>query len=69
MTDQQLQLVCQQMAIVCTSRKFRKLNKEMVKLYRKKGISDPHVVAFQDCLFSLYLEQFDRNHYSQSERQ
>ena len=38
------------------NRMLQRLNKEMLKLYRKSGVPDPHLVAFQDTLFSIFLE-------------
>lgn len=58
-SDQQLQFFCQQAASICMSSEFRQLHKEMSKLYRRRGIIDPKVLAFQDSLFSLYSEQVD----------
>lgn len=57
LSDHQLFSLCQQAAIICTSREFKQLHKEMIKLYRNKGMKDAKIVAFQDSLFSLYLEQ------------
>lgn len=58
-SDQQLQFFCQQAAIICTSSEFRQLHKEMSKLYRRRGIRDAKIIAFQDSLFCLYIEQHD----------
>jgi hypothetical protein len=58
-SDKQLQFFCQQAATICNSREFKQLHKEMVKIYRKKGIRDATVIAFQDSLFCLYIEQHE----------
>ena len=58
-TERQLQLFCQQAAFICHSKEFKQLNKEMSKLYRRNGIHNFKIVAFQDSLFSLYLEVHD----------
>lgn len=54
--DARLFQLCREVARICISEEFQRLNREMVKLYRKSGISDPYLVAFQDTLFSLFLE-------------
>jgi hypothetical protein len=66
-SDRQLLLFCEEVALICHSREFRRLYKEMAKLYRKKGIRDPKVIAFQDSLFCLYTEQNDGELTSQSQ--
>ena len=58
-SERQLQVFCHQAATICTSREFKQLQKEMVKIYRKKGISDAQLIAFQDSLFCLIMEQED----------
>lgn len=55
--DRQLSIFCQHAAEICTSKEFKRLNKEISKLYRKSGVSDFKVIAFHDSLYSLYLEQ------------
>lgn len=54
--DARLFQLCREVARICISEEFQHLNREMVKLYRKSGVSDPYLVAFQDTLFSLFLE-------------
>jgi hypothetical protein len=49
--------LCREVARICVSEEFKRLNSEMVKLYRKSGIRDASLVAFQDSLFSLIAEQ------------
>jgi len=66
-TDRQVHYFCQQAASICMSREFKQLHKEMSKIYRKKGISDAPIVAFQDSLFSLFMEQNDGELSSQSQ--
>ena len=56
--DRQLSKICQQVAMICCSKEFKKLHKEMSKIYRKNGLRDATRIAFQDSLFSIYLEQF-----------
>lgn len=48
---------CHDVAYICSSHKFRKLHKEMEKHYKKSGVKDASRIAFQDSLFSIYLEQ------------
>ena len=55
--DRQLSKLCQEVATICCSDEFKKLHKEMSKIYRKNGLSDASRIAFQDSLFSIYLEQ------------
>lgn len=54
--DARLMQLCREVARICISEEFQRLNREMVKLYRKSGIRDPYLVAFQDSLFSLFVE-------------
>lgn len=54
--DALLLQLCREVARICISEEFQRLNKEMLKLYRKSGVPDPHLVAFQDTLFSIFLE-------------
>ncbi|MFC4768835.1 hypothetical protein [Effusibacillus consociatus] len=54
--DARLFHLCREVARICISEEFQRLNREMVKLYRKNGITDPYLVAFQDTLFSLFVE-------------
>jgi hypothetical protein len=54
--DALLLQLCREVACICISEEFQRLNKEMLKLYRKSGVPDPHLVAFQDTLFSIFLE-------------
>ncbi|RXT15161.1 hypothetical protein [Ammoniphilus sp. CFH 90114] len=56
-TDRQLSKLCQEVANICCSDEFKRLHKEMFKIYRKNGLTDAHRVAFQDSLFTMYLEQ------------
>ncbi len=55
--DRQISKFCQDVASICCSDEFKKLHKEMSKIYRKNGLSDANRIAFQDSLFSMYLEQ------------
>lgn len=55
--DRRLSKFCQEVAIICCSNEFKKLHKEMSKIYRKNGMNHAVRIAFQDSLFSLYLEQ------------
>lgn len=54
--DARLFQLCREVARICISEEFQRLNREMVKLYRKSGITDPYLAAFQDALFSLFVE-------------
>lgn len=56
-SDRRLSKLCQDVATICCSLEFKKLHKEMSKIYRKNGLLDAHRIAFQDSLFSIYLEQ------------
>ncbi len=56
--DRRLSKICQDVAYICCSDEFKKLHKEMSKIYRKNGLTDANRIAFQDSLFSIYLEQY-----------
>lgn len=64
--DQQLFKFCQEAAVIYHSKEFKKLYKEIAKLYQKNGIRNFKRVAFQDSLFSLYMEQHDGEMSSQA---
>ncbi|RKD24275.1 hypothetical protein BEP19_07685 [Ammoniphilus oxalaticus] len=55
--DRRLSLLCQHVATICCSNEFKKLHKEMSRIYRRNGLRDATRIAFQDSLFSIYLEQ------------
>ena len=55
--DRRLSELCHNVATICCSMEFKKLHKEMSKIYRKNGLTDANRLAFQDSLFSMYLEQ------------
>ncbi|BCJ85311.1 hypothetical protein [Effusibacillus dendaii] len=54
--DANLIQLCREVARICISEEFQRLNREMIRLYRKSGITDPYLAAFQDALFSLFVE-------------
>jgi len=56
--DRRLSELCQDVATICCSSEFKKLHKEISKIYRKNGLSDAKRMAFQDSLFSMFLEHF-----------
>ena len=58
-SDRHLSEWCQSIASICCSPEFKKLHKEMCKIYRRSGLINPTVIAFQDSLFSLYIEQLE----------
>ena len=55
--DRRLSKLCHDVAMICCSNEFKKLHKEMSKIYRKNGLSNASQIAFQDSLFTIYLEQ------------
>ncbi|HJV46696.1 MAG TPA: hypothetical protein VJ824_13355 [Bacillota bacterium] len=55
--DRRLSELCQDVATICCSSEFKKLHKEISKIYRRNGLTDANRLAFQDSLFSIYLEQ------------
>ncbi len=55
--DQHLLQFCHDIANICSSHDFKELRNEMEKLYKKSGVKDASRIAFQDTLFSIYLEQ------------
>lgn len=55
--DERLICLFREVAFICCSHEFEKLHKEMSKLYRKSGMKDAKQTAFQDTLFSIYIEQ------------
>jgi hypothetical protein len=63
--DRRLSELCQDVASICCSSEFKKLHKEISKIYRKNGVTDASRLAFQDSLFSMYLE----NMYSETEEE
>jgi hypothetical protein len=46
-----------EVSAICCSDEFEKLYKEMSKHYRKSGIKNAKQTAFQDTLFTIYIEQ------------
>jgi hypothetical protein len=66
-SERQLLIICEKVSHIYNSKEFKQLYKEMSKLYRKKGIRDPKIIAFQDTLFCLYSEQYDGEITSQSQ--
>lgn len=54
--DEELIELCRRVAHICVSHDFKTLHSEMLKWYKKSGVRDPHVIAFQDTLFSFFLE-------------
>lgn len=56
--DERLSELCREVARICISEEFKRLHREMVKLYRKSGIGDPQLIAFQDSLFSIFMESY-----------
>ncbi|WP_025028669.1 hypothetical protein [Caldalkalibacillus mannanilyticus] len=67
MTDRQIYFFCQQAAVICLSREFKQLHKEMSKIYRKRGLVDAPTIAFQDSLFSMFMEHHDGEYSSQTQ--
>jgi hypothetical protein len=55
--DERLILFFREVSTICCSQEFEKLHKEMSKLYRKSGIKNARQIAFQDTLFTIYIEQ------------
>lgn len=55
--DERLIHFFREVATICCSREFEKLHKEMSKLYRRGGIKNAKQIAFQDTLFTIYIEQ------------
>jgi len=47
---------CREVARICVSDEFKQLNRDLLKFYRKSGMTDPFLLAFQDSLFSLFTE-------------
>jgi hypothetical protein len=57
--ERELYTFCQHAAQICNSREFKQLHKEISKLYRKQGIPDFRLIAFQDSLYTLYIEWYE----------
>jgi hypothetical protein len=55
--DERLICLFHEVSFICCTNEFEKLHKEMSKLYRKSGMKDAKQTAFQDTLFSIYIEQ------------
>ena len=47
---------CREVARICVSDEFKQLNRDLLKFYRKSGMDDAFMLAFQDSLFSLFTE-------------
>lgn len=47
---------CREVARICISEEFKRLNRDLLKFYRKSGMDDAFLLAFQDSLFSLFVE-------------
>ncbi|KEO82980.1 hypothetical protein [Tumebacillus flagellatus] len=54
--DEKLMEWCREVARICVSDEFKRLNRDLLKFYRKSGMDDPFLLAFQDSLFSLFTE-------------
>lgn len=54
--DERLMEWCREVARICVSDEFKQLNRDLLKFYRKSGMTDPFLLAFQDSLFSLFTE-------------
>lgn len=54
--DERLMEWCREVARICVSDEFKRLNRDLVKFYKKSGVDDVLLVAFQDSLFSLFTE-------------
>jgi hypothetical protein len=54
--DERLMEWCREVARICISDEFKRLNRDLVKFYRKSGMDDAFLLAFQDSLFSLFTE-------------
>jgi len=57
--DERLMEWCREVARICVSDEFKQLNRDLVKVYKKSGVTDPFLLAFQDSLFSLFTESDD----------
>jgi hypothetical protein len=55
--DERLIYFFREVSVICCSDEFQKLYKEMSKHYRRSGIKDAKQTAFQDTLFTIYIEQ------------
>ena len=45
---------CREVARICISEEFKRLNRDLLKFYRKSGMDDAFLLAFQDSLFSEF---------------
>ncbi|ASS75597.1 hypothetical protein CIG75_11775 [Tumebacillus algifaecis] len=57
--DIRLMEMCREVARICISDEFKRLNRDLAKFYRKSGMKDAFLLAFQDSLFSMYTEMDD----------
>lgn len=57
--ERELYTFCQNAAKICNSREFKQLQKEISRLYRKQGVPDFRLIAFQDSLYTLYIERYE----------
>lgn len=67
LSDDELHLFCLQAAMICNSKEFKQLHKEMLKMYRKLDIRHASVIAFQDSLYSLFVEENAGQYSSQNQ--
>lgn len=57
--DERLMEWCREVARICVSDEFKRLNRDLLKFYRKSGLDNAFLLAFQDSLFSLFTESDD----------
>lgn len=63
--EKRLSRYCSHAAAICCSKEFKKLHREMARLYRKSGVRDASRKAFQDSLFSMMLERFSADEWKE----
>lgn len=55
--DEQLNKLVVQVSAICMSEEFRILQQELAQMYARAKVENGELIAFQDALFSLLIQQ------------
>ncbi|HEX3030980.1 MAG TPA: hypothetical protein VHS59_01865 [Bacillota bacterium] len=55
--DEQLKKLVTQVSAICMSEEFRILQQELAQMYKRAHVENGELIAFQDALFSLLIQQ------------
>lgn len=53
----EIRRIVQKISYICTSNEFLALTKELELLYRRSGEEEPAILAFQDALYTLIVQE------------